>query len=49
MSRMISRYVTVLDRELHYVEWGERGHDVVVMWHGLARTCRDFRFCSCDW
>ncbi len=42
MTGMISQYVTVLDRELHYVEWGERGRDVVVMWHGLARTCRDF-------
>lgn len=42
MTGMTSQYVTVLDRELHYVEWGERGGDVVVMWHGLARTCRDF-------
>ena len=42
MTGMASRYVTVLDRELHYVEWGEGGRDVVIMWHGLARTCRDF-------
>jgi pimeloyl-ACP methyl ester carboxylesterase len=42
MTGMTSQYVTVLDRELHYVEWGERRRDVVVMWHGLARTCRDF-------
>jgi len=42
MSRMISQYAKVLDRELHYVEWGERGRDAIVMWHGLARTCRDF-------
>ena len=27
MTGMISQYVTVLDRELHYVEWGERGGD----------------------
>jgi pimeloyl-ACP methyl ester carboxylesterase len=39
---MISRYVTVLDRELHYLEWGGGNTDVVVMWHGLARTGRDF-------
>ncbi len=42
MSGMISRYVTVLDRELHYLEWGGGNTDVVVMWHGLARTGRDF-------
>ena len=42
MTGMTSQYVTVLDRELHYVEWGERGRDAIVMWHGLARTCRDF-------
>jgi pimeloyl-ACP methyl ester carboxylesterase len=42
MSGMTSQYLTVLDRELHYVEWGERGRDALVMWHGLARTCRDF-------
>src|SRR5262249_17773079 len=42
MSAMASRYLTVLGRELHYVEWGARDRDVVVMWHGLARTSRDF-------
>jgi pimeloyl-ACP methyl ester carboxylesterase len=39
---MISRYVTVLDRELHYLEWGGGNTDVIVMWRGLARTGRDF-------
>jgi pimeloyl-ACP methyl ester carboxylesterase len=42
MPQMSSRYVTVLDRELHYVEWADDRRDVVVMWHGLARTGRDF-------
>jgi pimeloyl-ACP methyl ester carboxylesterase len=42
MNGMISRYITVLNRELHYVEWGASNTDVVVMWHGLARTGRDF-------
>jgi len=37
-----SHYVPVLDRELHYLEWGERGKPPLVMWHGLARTGRDF-------
>ncbi len=39
---MQSRYVTVLDRELHYMEWGAAHRDTIVMWHGLARTGRDF-------
>jgi pimeloyl-ACP methyl ester carboxylesterase len=42
MSSMISQYAKVLERELHYAEWGERGGDAIIMWHGLARTCRDF-------
>jgi len=39
---MASHYVTVLERELHYVEWGAGNGENVVMWHGLARTGRDF-------
>ena len=39
---MISKYLTVLDRELHYTEWGAGHAGTVVMWHGLARTGRDF-------
>ena len=37
-----SRYVTVAGREMHYVEWGPTSARAVVMWHGLARTGRDF-------
>jgi pimeloyl-ACP methyl ester carboxylesterase len=37
-----SHYITVLERELHYVEWGAGNGENVVMWHGLARTGRDF-------
>ena len=37
-----SHYVTVLERELHYSEWGRGNAETVVMWHGLARTGRDF-------
>jgi pimeloyl-ACP methyl ester carboxylesterase len=37
-----SRYITVLERELHYTEWGQADAATVVMWHGLARTGRDF-------
>ena len=37
-----SNYITVLDRELHYTEWGAGHAETVVMWHGLARTGRDF-------
>jgi len=42
MTDMTSQYLTVLGRELHFVEWGRDRRDVVVMWHGLARTGRDF-------
>ncbi len=41
MSDFTSNYAVVAGRELHYTEWG-RGHaEVVVAWHGLARTGRD--------
>jgi pimeloyl-ACP methyl ester carboxylesterase len=39
---MSSHYVTVLERELHYTEWGRGNAQTIVMWHGLARTGRDF-------
>ena len=37
-----SRYLRCCDREVHYVEWGDPGAPPVLMWHGLARTGRDF-------
>ena len=37
-----SHYVVVLERELHYTEWGRGNSETIVMWHGLARTGRDF-------
>jgi len=37
-----SRYLTCADRELHFTEWGSKNKDVVVCWHGLTRTGRDF-------
>ncbi len=37
-----SRYARVLGRELHYMEWGPADAPALVMWHGLARTGRDF-------
>ncbi|MBC7732358.1 MAG: alpha/beta hydrolase [Bacteriovorax sp.] len=36
-----SHYLSCEGRELHYTEWGAQHGDVVVAWHGLARTCRD--------
>jgi pimeloyl-ACP methyl ester carboxylesterase len=42
MNEPRSCYATVLDREIHYMEWGERGKPPLIMWHGLARTSRDF-------
>ncbi len=37
-----SCYVTILDREIHYMVWGKPEAPPVVLWHGLARTSRDF-------
>jgi pimeloyl-ACP methyl ester carboxylesterase len=38
-----SRYATLLGREMHFMEWGDPDNeDKLVLWHGLARTGRDF-------
>ena len=36
-----SRYLSCASRELHITEWGAQHAEVVVAWHGLARTGRD--------
>jgi pimeloyl-ACP methyl ester carboxylesterase len=36
-----SHYLRCAGRELHYMEWGAQHSEVVVAWHGLARTGRD--------
>ena len=36
-----SNYLTCAGREIHYTEWGAQHKDVVIAWHGLARTGRD--------
>ncbi|HEU5296348.1 MAG TPA: alpha/beta hydrolase [Burkholderiaceae bacterium] len=36
-----SSYHLVAGRELHVTEWGREHGDVIVAWHGLARTGRD--------
>ena len=36
-----SHYLACQGRELHYTEWGAQHNEVVVAWHGLARTGRD--------
>ncbi len=42
-SDMMARsgYLTVLDREIHYTEWGAPGAPAILAAHGLARTGRD--------
>lgn len=35
-------FVPVLDHEIHLTEWGNPENEPLVMWHGLARTGRDF-------
>ena len=37
----VSHYASCLGRELHYMEWGAGHQEVVIAWHGLARTGRD--------
>lgn len=37
-----SHYLNCLQREIHFMQWGEPGQPAVILWHGLARTGRDF-------
>lgn len=37
-----SHYLQCCNREIHYTEWGAPDAPPLLMWHGLARTCRDF-------
>ena len=37
-----SAYVNAAGFELHVTEWGDPALPALVMWHGLARTGRDF-------
>lgn len=39
---MSSRYLQCAGREIHLTEWGARHAPIVLCWHGLARTARDF-------
>ena len=36
-----SNYLQLLGRETHFMDWGPRDGEVIVAWHGLARTGRD--------
>ena len=38
---MTSNYLSCAGRDLHYTEWGGGNAEVVIAWHGLARTGRD--------
>lgn len=37
-----SRYVQLAGQQVHYMEWGRAEARPVILWHGLARTGRDF-------
>ncbi|WP_307691670.1 alpha/beta fold hydrolase [Variovorax ginsengisoli] len=41
MNQPTSHYARLLDREIHWMDWGPRDGEVVIAWHGLARTGRD--------
>jgi len=42
MTEPRSTYVPAAGFEVHVTEWGDRAKPALVMWHGLARTGRDF-------
>ncbi len=41
MSDCTSNYLVCAGREIHYTEWGAAHDEVIIAWHGLARTGRD--------
>ena len=41
MNGCTSNYLVCEGREIHYTEWGAGHAEVVIAWHGLARTGRD--------
>ncbi|MEN2979206.1 alpha/beta hydrolase [Tistrella bauzanensis] len=41
-----SEYLTACGHEIHYMHWSPDRSDPIVMWHGLARTGRDFDPCA---
>src|SRR5690606_24217619 len=42
MTTPRSTYVEAAGFEIHVTEWGNPSNPALVMWHGLARTGRDF-------
>lgn len=42
MTRRKSEYIPFLDGHTHVSTWGEPSAPALIMWHGLARTGRDF-------
>jgi pimeloyl-ACP methyl ester carboxylesterase len=42
MTVPVSKYITVNGCEFHYMEWGSADKPPLIMWHGFARTGRDF-------
>lgn len=42
MTQPRSAFVPIMDHEVHVTLWGKPSAPALVMWHGLARTGRDF-------
>lgn len=42
MSSSRSLYLAITGHEVHITEWGDSAAPALVLWHGLARTGRDF-------
>ena len=41
MNPPASNYLECAGREIHFMEWGVEHDEIVIAWHGLARTGRD--------
>ncbi|MCF8473914.1 MAG: alpha/beta hydrolase [Emcibacter sp.] len=41
MSNVQSRFLICQGRNIHFLEWGDKDKDTVVIWHGVTGTCHD--------
>ncbi|WP_136636772.1 alpha/beta fold hydrolase [Pseudooceanicola onchidii] len=48
MTQPSHAFIPVMDHEIHVTTWGDPSNPALVMWHGLARTGRDFDDLAAD-
>ena len=46
MAKMSSNHLSCAGYDIHYTAWGPQDAEPLIMWHGLARTGRDFDPCA---